>query len=720
MCVDSNLSSNILQQFPSLRPLPHLTSLDFYNKLTSFPVFLFPNRTQLQNLVLTGNLIDSLEPSDLANFTNLKTLHLGRNRLFNISKSTFANLSSLVFLDLSRNHLSQLEGLTFGLKSLQVLSLRYNAISQMSDGTYYGLPNLVKLYLDFNNLTSISNGWLYGLTALRHLSLTNNKIAAVDNNDWSLCGNLAVLNLSHNRLTNLTHSSFRSLSYLRRLYLDHNSISAIEEGALAELPSLTVLEMSFNLLPWDHEALVSTPFSGLSRLRRLNLAHNYIHHVSRQALSGISNLRFLDLSHNPIASLQDKAFNGCPQLKGLKMSTSSLLCDCTLRWFHRWLSNSPRFSHQPVLQQTPSSHVVLQGSTANLTCQATSLSVPSSFRWRKDGQPLVQAQTTNTDRVQEDGVILYSTTLLLPNVSTADQGAYQCVISNQLGSAYSSRAIITVHAIIYNQIVLYHFLLLYILMYLCCAVHPYFTKVPNNTLAVRVGGMARLVCAAKGLPAPEVSWRRLEGSTDHFPAAKERRMHVMPSDDVFFIVNVKLSDSGIYSCTASNSAGAVSATVNLSVYEVPTMLNSLENKESRVGESVTLDCRAAGGSPQPAVQWFKDGRPLRLAEDRHYLTAGGHILVIMHVLHSDSGLYLCRMANPLGMDEGSCYLSVLPQRDVSVIIGTVVIVIVLCIVLTSLVWVIIIYRTRRRRRHKALPAAPPLEDSAFLCTDSGS
>lgn len=82
-------------------------------------------------------------------------------------------------------------------------------------------------------------------------------------------------------------------------------------------------------------------------------------------------------------------------------------------------------------------------------------------------------------------------------------------------------------------------------------------------LTIRAGAMARLECAALGHPAPQIAWQK-DGGTD-FPAARERRMHVMPEDDVFFIVDVKIEDIGVYSCTAQNSAGSVSANATLTV-----------------------------------------------------------------------------------------------------------------------------------------------------------
>ena len=94
------------------------------------------------------------------------------------------------------------------------------------------------------------------------------------------------------------------------------------------------------------------------------------------------------------------------------------------------------------------------------------------------------------------------------------------------------------------------------------AVLPSFTKIPHD-IAIRTGTMARLECAATGHPNPQIAWQK-DGGTD-FPAARERRMHVMPDDDVFFITDVKIDDMGVYSCTAQNSAGTVSANATLTV-----------------------------------------------------------------------------------------------------------------------------------------------------------
>jgi hypothetical protein len=48
-------------------------------------------------------------------------------------------------------------------------------------------------------------------------------------------------------------------------------------------------------------------------------------------------LKKLDLSSNNITSVQENAFSSMSVLKELLINTSSLLCDCKLKWFPAWL-----------------------------------------------------------------------------------------------------------------------------------------------------------------------------------------------------------------------------------------------------------------------------------------------------------------------------------------------------------------------------------------------
>ena len=94
------------------------------------------------------------------------------------------------------------------------------------------------------------------------------------------------------------------------------------------------------------------------------------------------------------------------------------------------------------------------------------------------------------------------------------------------------------------------------------AEYPTFVKTPVDVV-VRAGSNARLDCSAAGLPTPEIALQKDGG--DDFPAARERRMHIFPSDEVFFIVGIKPEDEGVYTCIAKNDVGVITANATVQV-----------------------------------------------------------------------------------------------------------------------------------------------------------
>lgn len=322
-----------------------------------------------------------------------------------------------------------------------------------------------------------------------------------------------------------------------------------------------------------------------------------------------------------------------------------------------------------------------------------------TFAWKKDNEVLNDVEIHNQAHLRVQGgvggdteVTEYTTTLQLRTVDFSSEGKYQCVISNHFGSSYSTKARLTVNML------------------------PSFTKMPMD-LSIRAGATARLECAAVGHPSPQIAWQK-DGGTD-FPAARERRMHVMPEDDVFFIVDVKTEDIGVYSCTAQNTAGAISANATLTVLETPSFLRPLMDRTVAKGETAVLQC-IAGGSPPPKLNWTKDDSPLVVTE-RHFFAAANQLLIIVDAAEADAGKYTCEMSNALGTERGNIRLAVLPNpncdpgvqggvgvgimgvggtdEDAWATVGIVIIAVVCCVVGTSLVWVVIIYHTRRRNEN---------------------
>nr|XP_044992042.1 leucine-rich repeats and immunoglobulin-like domains protein 1 isoform X5 [Jaculus jaculus] len=687
-----------------LKPYVALEVLDLSsNNITEIRSACFPHGLLIRELNLASNRISTLESGAFDGLSrSLQTLRLSKNRIVQLPVKAF-RLPKLTQLDLSRNRIRLIEGLAFqGLPGLEVLKLQRNSISKLADGAFWGLPKTHVLHLEYNSLAEVNSGSLYGLTALQQLHLSNNAIAHIHRDGWGFCPKLHELILSFNNLTRLDEESLAELSGLSVLRLSHNTISHIAEGAFRGLKNLRVLDLDHNEISGTIED-TSGAFVGLDNLSKLTLLGNKIKSVAKKAFSGLEGLEHLNLGENAIRSVQPDAFTKMKHLRELHIRSESFLCDCQLKWLPPWLvsrmlqgSVTATCAHpeslkgqsifsvppesfvcddfpKPQIITQPETTMAVVGKDIRFTCSAaSSSSSPMTFAWKKDSELLANADMENFAHVRaQDGEVMeYTTILHLRRVTFGHEGRYQCVITNHFGSTYSHKARLTVNVL------------------------PSFTKVPYD-IAIRTGTTARLECAATGHPNPQIAWQK-DGGTD-FPAARERRMHVMPDDDVFFITDVKTDDVGVYSCTAQNSAGSISANATLTVLETPSLAVPLEDRVVTVGETVALQCKAAG-SPAPRITWFKGDRPLSLTE-RHHFTPGNQLLVVQNVVVEDAGRYTCEMSNALGTERAHSQLSILPTpgcRKDGTAVGIFTIAVVCSVVLTSLVWVCVIYQTRRK------------------------
>uniref|UniRef100_A0A8C2E1B4 Leucine-rich repeats and immunoglobulin-like domains protein 2 n=1 Tax=Cyprinus carpio TaxID=7962 RepID=A0A8C2E1B4_CYPCA len=696
--VHNRISEVVAEQ---LLPYSSLESLDLSsNSISELKAGSFPP------INLSKNKISSLEPGCFGNLSSLLVLKINQNRLSLLPDKVFT-LSQLQVLELRRNRIRVVESLIFKeLKALKSLKMQRNGITKMMDGALFGLENMEELELEYNNLTELNKGWLYGLHMLRILRVNQNNIGLIRADAWEFCHRLEELDLSFNHLSRLEDWVFSGLSLLQSLNLGDNQITHLGEGVFSGLANVRTLDIRNNEISLAIEDLVGM-FVGLKRLNSLVLQNNKIRSITKRAFEGLMELEHLDLSKNDIMSIHPEAFTHL-KLKTLDLNSSSLLCDCQLQWLGQWLIDSqfqqsctavcahPAFLAgssvlvikpeefvcndfpKPQISAYPRTAVALRGTNITLNCSAFSSSdSPMSTAWRKDGEVLYEAQVQNYARYQ-DHRLLYTTVLHLLNVNFTDEGQYQCVVSNHFGSNYSTLAKLTVNEL------------------------PTFLKTPMD-LSIRTGTVARLECAAEGHPTPQIAWQKDGGI--NFPAARERRMHVMPDDDTFFIANVKTEDMGVYSCTAKNEAGSLSANATLTVLETPSFQRPLEDRNVARGETAVLQC-IARGSPTPRLNWTKDDAPLVLTE-RHFFAAANQLLIIVDTSPADAGKYTCIMSNTLGTERGHIYVSVSPSANCDPVtsiysqdgwttVGIVVMVVVCCVVGTSLVWVIVIYHMRRK------------------------
>jgi len=182
------------------------------------------------------------------------------------------------------------------------------------------------------------------------------------------------------------------------------------------------------------------------------------------------------------------------------------------------------------------------------------------------------------------------------------------------------------------------------------------TKSQQKFVKKLPGAKMSLVCEALGSPRPSILWS-LDGKT-----LSSRPNLVIPS--------LSESNSGVYTCVASNLAGSAkvdfSVTVESPRVELPS-IGELGNVSAMVGEAAVLQCKVTSSLP-PSVQWLRkvediqqeatltlanmqlisvsqnqDTRTVNLPEGNYLDT-----LVIDRVTPEDAGLYVCFATNTAG------------------------------------------------------------------------
>ncbi|GFR19907.1 down syndrome cell adhesion molecule-like protein Dscam2 [Trichonephila clavata] len=130
---------------------------------------------------------------------------------------------------------------------------------------------------------------------------------------------------------------------------------------------------------------------------------------------------------------------------------------------------------------------------------------------------------------------------------------------------------------------------------------------PEKT--VRPGRYVSLTCIASGHPEPLIRWT-LDGiwplSTRHGVLISS---YQTSNGDVVSSVNftsVSVSDSGVYSCEASNDAGSISYSKRLNVFG-PLFIRTINNLTALAGESFTTMC-PFGGYPFDSILWKRGER----------------------------------------------------------------------------------------------------------------
>uniref|UniRef100_H0VN85 Hemicentin 2 n=1 Tax=Cavia porcellus TaxID=10141 RepID=H0VN85_CAVPO len=253
----------------------------------------------------------------------------------------------------------------------------------------------------------------------------------------------------------------------------------------------------------------------------------------------------------------------------------------------------------------------LAGADVELECRTSGVPTPQ-VEWTKDGQPVLPGDP----RVQlrEDGQVLRIT-----GSHPGDAGRYQCTAFSPAGQQAKDFQL-RVHS-------------------------PPTIWGSNETgeVAAMEGHAVRLLCEARGTPAPDVTWFKdgvlLPTSPEVVYTRSGRQLQLSRAQS---------SDAGVYTCKASNPVGVTEKATRLAVYVAPTIEGASGGPymvQAVAGRPLALEC-AARGFPPPAVSWQHEGLPL--AESNGTWLEPDGALRLQSPGEASGGLYSCVASSPAG------------------------------------------------------------------------
>ena len=288
-----------------------------------------------------------------------------------------------------------------------------------------------------------------------------------------------------------------------------------------------------------------------------------------------------------------------------------------------------------IFKKSPENITVQEGEVARLSCFIDSVPFPPNITWQHNGKILLSNQNNSNSRyfTVPPGVLYIKATKL------SDAGSYRCIVNNEFlkKTKKSKEAKLTIISqsegngshtppSLYPQVLHNHWLL-------------------NGT-------NLSLACAASGYPLPIITWTFMPRYTDNHVVAQPRiLLNSSVGISILSLINVSVSDTGVYKCSTKNSLPNNSEIQNVTVNVLipPSFLKTPTNQICPNGRTARFECQAQG-FPAPKIYWLKDSLNITVNGRRTtYVKEYNKMeLAISATVPSDSGIYQCVAVNSAG------------------------------------------------------------------------
>ncbi|XP_047457331.1 neuronal cell adhesion molecule-like [Mugil cephalus] len=319
-----------------------------------------------------------------------------------------------------------------------------------------------------------------------------------------------------------------------------------------------------------------------------------------------------------------------------------------LFWQSVWALDIPLEIRQPptIVKQSMKEHIVDPKDTMVIECEAKGNPHPI-FSWRRNGKYFNVARDSQTSMRRRSGTL----DIYARNNPEQYEAEYQCIASNEYGSAYSNKI----------RLKLYR--------------APVWPREILEPVVISAGLPLVLSCdPPPGPPKPETYWMSSCSYARPFnwpiqtafptmqPVRQDRRVSMGVNGDLYFS-NVQVNDSvSDYCCNArfpyknviqQKLPVVVKVLTTRTVAEAaPTWLSPTGSSSSILvlqGEELLLEC-IAGGVPTPHITWTKDGEDL-VVTPRMKVKNFNKMIKIPKASFEDVGEYTCSATNKIGYIE---------------------------------------------------------------------
>ncbi|XP_058262226.1 protein sidekick-2 isoform X1 [Hemibagrus wyckioides] len=279
----------------------------------------------------------------------------------------------------------------------------------------------------------------------------------------------------------------------------------------------------------------------------------------------------------------------------------------------------------PQFVKEPEKHITAEmEKVVDIPCQAKGVPQPDIV-WYKDAVPISPLKNPRYH-------VLAGGSLQINGLLPDDTGMFQCFARNSAGEVQTNTYLAVT------------------------SIAPNITAGPSDSTVI--DGMSVILhCETAGAPRPAITWQKgedvLASGSVQLP-----RFTLLESGSLL-ISPAHLSDSGRYTCTASNSRGIDQASAHLGVWARTRISTPPQDQSVIKGTKATLIC---GVSHDPSVTvrfvWEKDGQLINpRSSPRLRLDING-TLHISQTWSGDIGSYTCRVTSQGGNDSHTAHLKV--------------------------------------------------------------